>query len=30
LEEYFKEYYNVLKKFGITFKDVYNIDEIGF
>ena len=30
LEEHFKEYYGALKKFGITFKDVYNIDETSF
>jgi hypothetical protein len=30
LEEHFKEYYGALEKFGITFEDVYNMDETGF
>jgi hypothetical protein len=30
LEEHFKEDYSALEKFGITFKDMYNIDKIGY
>jgi hypothetical protein len=30
LEEHFTEYYRVLERFGICFKDVWNIDETGF
>ena len=30
MEEHFKEYYSALKKFGITFKDVYNMDKTSF
>jgi hypothetical protein len=30
LKEHFKEYYNTLKKFSITFNNVYNINKTGF
>jgi hypothetical protein len=30
LEEHFKEFYSALEKWGITFADVYNMDETGF